>query len=122
MREDEPYTSIIEHHKLVRDRIPELILADGRLPITEELDAERYLHCLKEKLSEECREYRESASPAEALEELADLLEVMQALLDAEGISWKQLEQTRLAKRQKRGGFTRRVFLREVRSPASAEE
>ncbi|WP_367180341.1 nucleoside triphosphate pyrophosphohydrolase [uncultured Oscillibacter sp.] len=69
------------YHKLVRDRIPEIILADGKTCVTEILPSEQYLETLDAKLNEELAEYQESKS----LDELADLLEVLRAVVRARG-------------------------------------
>lgn len=98
------------YHKLVRDLIPDIVEADGKTCVTEILDQETYLQMLDEKLSEELTEYQESKS----LEELADLLEVLQAVLKARGWTWEQLEQERAEKTAKRGGFEKRILLKEV--------
>ena len=63
----------MKYHKLVRDRIPQIIESQGKTCVTEVLSQEVYLQMLDEKLNEELAEYQESKS----LEELADLLEVM---------------------------------------------
>ena len=73
----------IFYNKLVRDRIPEIIEADGKTCITEILSDAQYLEMLDAKLNEELAEYQES----KFLEELADLLEVMQAVVKARGWS-----------------------------------
>lgn len=99
-----------KYHKLVRDLIPNIIEADGKTCVTEILDQASYLQMLDEKLTEELTEYQESKS----LEELADLLEVLQAILKARGWSWEQLEQVRVEKAAKRGGFEQRILLKEV--------
>ena len=65
---------------------------------------------LDEKLTEELTEYQESKS----LEELADLLEVLRAVLKTRGWTWEQLEQVRAEKVAKRGAFQQRVMLKEV--------
>ena len=98
------------YNKLVRDRIPEIIEADGKTCATEVLSDDRYLQMLDAKLNEELAEYQESKS----LEELADLLEVMQAVVKARGWTWEQLEQVRQEKADKRGGFEKKILLREV--------
>ena len=72
-----------QYHKLVRDQIPEIIKADGKICICETLSDKDYIYLLDQKLNEELAEYQESKS----LEELADLLEVMQAVVKARG--WK---------------------------------
>lgn len=99
-----------QYHKLVRDRIPEIIRAGGKSCVTETLSDGEYLRLLDEKLSEELAEYQESKE----LEELADLLEVMRALVTARGCTWEQLEQIRQEKRTRRGGFEERILLLEV--------
>lgn len=98
------------YNKLVRDRIPEIIEADGKSCITETLSNAQYLEMLDAKLNEELAEYQESKS----LEELADLLEVMRAVVNARGWSWEQLEQVRLEKAAQRGGFEKKILLKEV--------
>ena len=70
-----------QYHKLVRDQIPEIIKADGKICICETLSDKDYIYLLDQKLNEELAEYQESKS----LEELADLLEVMQAVAKARG-------------------------------------
>ena len=81
-------------YKLVRDRIPEIIEADGKTCVCETLSDKEYIRLLNEKLSEELAEYQESKS----LEELADLLEVMQAVVRARGWTLDELEQVRADK------------------------
>ena len=98
------------YNKLVRDRIPEIIEADGNTCITEVLPGDRYLQMLDAKLNEELAEYKES----ESLEELADLLEVMRAVVKSRGWTWEQLEQVRKEKAAKRGGFEQKILLKEV--------
>ena len=98
------------YNKLVRDRIPEIIETDGKTCITEILSDAQYLEMLDTKLNEELAEYQESKS----LEELADLLDVMQAVVEARGWSWEQLEQVRQEKAAQRGSFARKILLKEV--------
>ena len=97
------------YNKLVRDKIPQIIAASGKNCVTEVLQEDAYLQKLDEKLGEELAEYQESKS----LEELADLLEVMAAVVKARGYSWEELERIRARKREKRGGFEERILLKE---------
>lgn len=99
------------YHKLVRDRIPEIIEADGKTFVCETLADEDYLHLLDAKLTEELSEYQESHS----LEELADLLEVLRAVVKARGWTWEELERVRQDKAAQRGGFEKKILLKEVR-------
>ena len=71
--------AVKKYNKLVRDRIPEIIAADGKRCTVETLSDEEYLLLLDHKLDEELAEYQESKS----LEELADLLEVIRAVVKA---------------------------------------
>jgi len=98
------------YNKLVRDHIPEIIEADGKICVTETLSDAKYLELLDAKLAEELSEYQESKS----LEELADLLEVMRAVVRARGWTWEQLEQVRREKAARRGGFEKKLLLKEV--------
>lgn len=98
------------HNKLVRDRIPEIIEASGKTCITEVLPQDVYLRELDAKLNEELAEYQQSKS----LEELADLLEVMGAVVKARGYTWDDLTRVRKEKRAQRGAFDQRIFLKEV--------
>ncbi len=98
------------YNKLVRDRIPEIIETNGKTCVTEILSDAKYLEMLDAKLTEELAEYQESKS----LEELADLLEVMQAVVRARGWTWEQLEQIRREKAARRGGFEKKLLLKEV--------
>ena len=97
-------------YKLVRDRIPEIIEADGKTCVYETLSDEEYIRLLDQKLNEELAEYQESKS----MEELADLLEVMWAVVRARGWTLDELEQVRTDKAAERGGFTKKILLKEV--------
>jgi predicted house-cleaning noncanonical NTP pyrophosphatase (MazG superfamily) len=100
----------ITHNKLIRDRIPEIIEADGRRAVTRILEGEEYRTALLAKLVEEARE-AENASADELADELADVWEVLHALLSALPLTRQELEALAAVKRGKRGGFDRRMFL-----------
>ena len=100
----------ITYHKMVRDRIPEIIEKDGKQCTCSILSEEDYLLLLDRKLDEELKEYQESKS----MEELADLLEVIRAVAQARGSSIEEVEQIRAQKAQKRGGFQNRILLESV--------
>ena len=96
-----------EHHKIVRDRIPEIIEKSGQHAVCRIPEKDEIIRGLEAKLTEELREYLE----AHSLEEMADLLEVMHGILHHRGISWDELERIRLEKREKRGGFEQGIYL-----------
>ena len=79
--------SVKPYHKLVRDRIPEIIEASGKSCVTEILSDADYLELLDAKLDEELAEYHKDQN----IEELADLLEVIYAAAKARGYTLEQL-------------------------------
>ena len=99
------------YHKLVRDKIPEIIENSGKRCETRVLSDEEYLQFLQEKLLEEVAEYRESGSH----EELSDILEVVYALAAATGCDENTLNAIRAEKAQKRGGFEKKILLESVK-------
>lgn len=100
----------MKHNKLVRDNIPEIILADGREVSTRILDDKEYRDELEKKLLEECREVLE-AKTEKRLEELGDVLEVMMALAKLDGYYLDDIVVAARQKREKRGGFEKKIFL-----------
>ena len=65
---------------------------------------------LDAKLDEELAEYHQEQN----LEELADLLEVIYACAVAHGYSVAELEKVRADRAAKRGGFIKRILVKEV--------
>ena len=98
------------YNKLVRDRIPEIIKNNGEICKTRVLSDEEYLAELNKKLAEESKEYLESGE----IEELADLEEVVRAILDVKKCSQKEFEKVRVAKVEKCGAFKKKIFLESV--------
>ncbi|MBS4208059.1 nucleoside triphosphate pyrophosphohydrolase [Bacillus sp. FJAT-50079] len=102
------------YNKLVRDRIPEVIENTGKSFSTRILDENEYHDELLKKMHEELKEYKETESNEDALEELADMLELIHAATSIHGATYNQLEEIRQKKAEKRGGFNERIFLIEV--------
>ena len=100
----------ITYHKLVRDRIPEIIKQSGKQCVCSILSEEDFLLLLDQNLNEELDEYQESKS----MEELADLLEVIHFVALARGSSIEEIEKIRIQKAEKRGGFEKRILLESV--------
>lgn len=75
------------YNKLVRDKIPEIMLSKGETPVTKILDNVEYIAFLEKKLDEEVAEYHNSKD----IEELADILEVVYALCESKGCSVDEL-------------------------------
>ncbi|SMQ78398.1 Predicted house-cleaning noncanonical NTP pyrophosphatase, all-alpha NTP-PPase (MazG) superfamily [Bacillus sp. OV166] len=102
------------HNKLVRDRIPEIIESTGKKFSAKTLDNGEYIKELKNKSKEELEEYLNAATDKDAIEELADLLEIIHALAECHGSSFEEVEKVRQKKAEKRGGFKEKIFLIEV--------
>jgi len=103
----------VAYHKLVRDQMPEIIVAAGRQPVTRVLDQADYQAALRTKLLEEAHE-AQAAPDGQLASELADVLEVLQALAAAHDMSWEDVVSEAGRKRAERGGFANRIFLEYV--------
>jgi predicted house-cleaning noncanonical NTP pyrophosphatase (MazG superfamily) len=93
--------------KLVRDRIPEIILSNGKQCKIEIATPEEYEQKLNEKLVEEVQEFIENP----CLEELADIQEVVSAISNLN--KWNVWD-ARLDKNIESGAFKNRYILKEV--------
>lgn len=98
-------------NKLVRDRIPEIIAKNGGNPTVKTLNDEEYETAIFEKLKEECAEVVATENNDDLTEELADLFEVINAILKTKNITFDEIEKVRLSKKEKRGGFDKKIFL-----------
>lgn len=102
------------YNKLVRDRIPEVITRNGKKFSTRILDSEEYIEELKKKSFEELEEYVKAQNDEEAIEELADILEILHALANVHGSTIREVDEIRKSKAEEKGGFRDKVFLIEV--------
>lgn len=96
-----------KYNKLVRDKIPEILDGKGisyekRIAANEE----EYKFELIKKLQEEITEFTEIPSS----EELADILEVIEALKKLP--DYQNVEEVRIQKKEERGAFEERIILR----------
>ena len=95
------------YNKLVRDNIPEIMIKNGAKPVTKILSDDEYLNELNKKLQEELTEYLLDGN----IEELADLEEVLLAILKLKNISLEEFNKIRIEKVNKRGAFDKKIFL-----------
>ena len=99
------------YNKLVRDKIPANIDSiTGRKANWRIMDDEEYIKELNKKLLEEAHEFIEE----NAVEELADIMEVIQSIMRAKNISYEELKKVQALKREQKGGFYNRVYLIDV--------
>jgi predicted house-cleaning noncanonical NTP pyrophosphatase (MazG superfamily) len=99
----------MKYNKLVRDKIPEIIINKGGVPVTHIADDVEYWQKLKEKLQEEINEFIE----AESIEEMADVLEVIDAIIDFKKFNKNELQKVKNIKAEERGKFENRIILEE---------
>jgi Uncharacterized conserved protein len=99
-----------EINKLVRDKIPGMIVENGEMPDFRLLDDDDFLNALNAKLIEEVGEYLESKN----LEELADILQVICTISELIGGGQRELEYIRDEKAAERGRFDTHVFLESI--------
>lgn len=99
----------MKYDKLVRDKIIEIIESKGGSAKWHVASDEEYREKLREKLREEIEEFIE----AESIEEMADVFEVITAWLTYKGWNIDQVTAVQQEKRDKRGGFERRIILEE---------
>tara|TARA_Y100000310_G_scaffold338594_1_gene428632 strand:- start:310 stop:660 length:351 start_codon:yes stop_codon:yes gene_type:complete len=99
------------YNKLIRDKIPDIIVEDGRLPICRTIKSDREFEVfLKRKIIEELEELFETPTR----EEMADLFEVIYALANLHGFSKDSIEAAMVEKSSARGGFNDRIVLEVV--------
>lgn len=98
------------YNKLVRDKIIDIIEADGRIAKYRILDDNEYRQELNKKLQEEVKEYLEDNN----VEELADIVEVIYGILNSMNVSIKEFEKIRMNKQEKRGAFEKKIYLEEA--------
>lgn len=110
---------IYKYNKLVRDKIPQEI---NNLPNKKckyyVMDDKKYNKELDKKLLEEVNEYKADHS----IEELADVMEVLNAIIEFRNISQKELNTVMENKRNKKGAFKDKIFLEEVEEEKNKKE
>jgi predicted house-cleaning noncanonical NTP pyrophosphatase (MazG superfamily) len=105
-------------NKVVRDAIPRKIEAQGERASTARLNPADIAKALIAKLFEEGLELNAAfGDEAKAIEELADLFEVVRALAQSTGVPFDQVARAADAKRRKRGGFEQKTVLLETTGP-----
>lgn len=97
--------------KLVRDKIPSIIEADGKKAVWHTAEHDELTKALRDKLEEEVSEFMET--PCE--EEVADILEVLHGLCNHYGFSWHDVQDELEKKRAEKGGYDAGTILDSVK-------
>jgi len=98
---------LILPEKLVRDRIPDIIRKIGGDPQVRVVSGSELDKFIRLKVVEEAQELLNSGDD----EEIADILETIEALLVHRSIDRETIEKARLKKREERGGFEKGYVL-----------
>ncbi len=101
------------YNKLVRDKIPEIIISNGEKPIFRTLNIKEYKKELEKKLGEEYNEVLNSQN-GDRLEELTDMLEVIKCLAEIENSNLEEIIKIAKRKNEKRGSFKNKIYLENV--------
>lgn len=103
------------YNKLVRDHILDIIEKSGKKSTSRLLTDEEYIVEINKKMHEELAEFEAATTSEDAIEELADLLELIHAAAAVYDTSFEELEKVREDKMMRRGGFDERIFLIDVK-------
>lgn len=99
----------MKYNKLVWDNIPAIVKKSGGKATYHVAKPSEYSQKLKEKLTEEVIEFLKSGE----IEELADVIEVIEALATVKKSTLKKVLALKQKKFRDRGGFSKRIILEE---------
>ena len=103
-----------EYPKLVRDKIPEIVeRRTGEKVKTRIMEDEEYRKYLLKKVKEETHELANAKDKEHITEELADIMELIDAILEINGLDLETVRKVQKAKSEMRGGFKSRILMLE---------
>ena len=102
---------IKKYNKLLRDRILEIIKADGEKPYFRILNKKQYLKEIKKKIIEETKELIKAKNKKEIINEIVDIQELIDALISELGLTKLKIQKQQKVKNKKRGRFKKKLFL-----------
>ena len=102
---------IKKYNKLIRDRIPEIVKRAGWTPTVRILKKSEFLNALKKKVFEESGELIQAKDKKGIIDEIVDIQELLDVLASEIKITKSEIKKFQAAKRKKRGGFKKRLFL-----------
>lgn len=99
------------YNKLIRDKIPEIIINAGEEPEIRRLKQKEFKIELKKKILEEAKELLKAESKEEILNEIVDLQELLDWIAKEFKISQFIIRSKKLKKNKERGSFANKLFL-----------
>lgn len=102
-----------EYPKLVRDNIPEIVFQKTRKVVRQKVlkNDSKYLIFLFKKVVEEARELEYSLKHGNTEEEIADIMEILDAIVKIKDFKWQKIKSLQKEKRKKNGGFEKRILM-----------
>lgn len=102
---------IKKYNKLIRDKILEIIEANGENPYWRVLNKREYLIEIKKKILEEAKELIQAEKKEGIVNEIVDIQELIDVLTLEIGLKKSEIQKKQKIKNKKRGGFKKRLFL-----------
>jgi predicted house-cleaning noncanonical NTP pyrophosphatase (MazG superfamily) len=108
------------HNKLWRDKLAEMVSEEGSVVYIDNIDEDQYEEALRAKIVEESIEMLESVDQDDVMEEMADSLEVMDALCKVYGITMDDIKKIKDEKFEDLGGYSKSQLITHVEHPAGS--
>lgn len=100
-----------QFNKLIRSKLPARMKQEGVIVNSKILSDQEYIAELKRKLLEEAEEVANTTNYKALTEELADVLEVIDAIIKTSKITKADVEQVKLEKRNINGDFSQENYI-----------
>lgn len=101
----------VYYNKLIRDKIPEVIRANGSDCEVKILSDDDFVNELLKKVEEEARELSECQNRKEIIEELSDVIDVIEEVKKVKNISEEEINEAKIKSMERKGGFDKKLFL-----------
>lgn len=107
--------AITPKNKLIRDKVIDSISSQGRTPNIKILDNKSFETEICSKLVDEAKEVVGSIEDRGHLsEEIADVLEVIDAIIKTKNLNLDEIQKIKVDKRNQWGGFDKQIWLESV--------
>ena len=108
------------YNKLVRDKSPKMVARSNGTLKSRYLDDADFATEVRAKLVEELDEVLAAVGPEELCDELGDVYELLEEYAKLNGLTQEQVRAGKKTKREKRGGFTERLYIENVTVPVGS--